>query len=305
MAINANPASENRLSMGDFLKTIAVIFKARIVSLLLASAIGGAFLGAGGFPPLGWLIILVVTGALASGGASAINQYIERDTDSRMRRTDKRPMVNGSVNPTLVLWVSIAMIAIAVLGTLPFKPVMSFYLLLGAVIYVGVYTIWLKPRSVLNIVIGGAAGSCAVMAGGAAVGAATDPGVITLALIVYLWTPAHFWALALFYRDDYAAGNVPMLPVVTSEKQTAWWILIHAVGTGIAALLLAFHPVLGWVYLVPVLLATVVMFASNLRLIHAPERKHAIRFFITTNIFLLVVFVAVIAAVMVNYFLSA
>lgn len=269
--------------------------------LLLASAAAGAFLGAGGVPPLNVVAGLILSGALAAGGASAINQYLERRSDGKMKRTGKRPLV-GSTEAAAqgALWAASAMIALAVLGTLPFNPPMAFYLLLGALIYVGVYTVWLKPRSVTNIVIGGAAGSCAVMTGGAAVGAASDPGVIALALIVFLWTPAHFWALALYYRDDYAAGGVPMLPVTLTGRQTAWWIMAHAAATVIASLALAAHPALGLAYLIPAAFFSLLMLVGGVRLLIDPGPRRAIRFFLLTNVFLLFVFVAVVGAASFN-----
>ncbi len=286
----------NQASILNTIRTLAVLFKARVVSLLLVASIGGAFLGTQGIPSVNQLVLLLVTGALAASGASAINQYIERQNDAKMRRTGHRPLVNGEYNPHLVLAIACLMIAVAVLGTLPFYPAMSLYLFAGAVIYVGVYTIWLKPRSIVNIVIGGAAGSCAVMTGGAAVGAASDPAVIVLSLIVFLWTPAHFWALALFYRDDYQAGSIPMLPAIISEQATAWWVFIHALGTGISAVVLAFSPSLNWLYTIVAVVATGFLLVQSIQLIKRPERKRAIRFFVITNIFLLAIFLSVVAS---------
>jgi protoheme IX farnesyltransferase len=282
--------THERLTLRELLKMVVTLFKLRVVSLLLLAAIGGAFLGARGTPSFGALATVFITGLLSAGGASAINQYLERDSDTRMRRTHKRPLAAGQLRrPALILWIAIAMILAAVLSVLPTNPAMAFYLALGALVYVLIYTIWLKPRSVLNIVIGGAAGSCAVMTGGAAVGAASDPGVIVLALLLFLWTPAHFWALAMFYKEDYAAADVPMLPVYTNGQHTAWWIFIHTASTGLAAVLLAFHPALGWVYALPVGVITVMMMSRSIKLIRSPERKWAIKLFITTNIFLALV----------------
>jgi protoheme IX farnesyltransferase len=278
------------------LKTIATLFKARIVFLLVMASLGGAFLGAGGIPQPLTLIALIITGALAAAGASAINQYIERDSDTMMNRTNERPLASGQIkNARTVFYIAMGMLVTSIAVTLPFNPLMAFYLFLGGVIYVGVYTIWLKPRSILNIVIGGAAGSCAVMTGGAAVGAASDPGVITLALTVFLWTPAHFWALAMYYKEDYAASSTPMLPVVIPDNQTSWWIFIHAIGTALATFALAFHPALGLVYLVPVGVVTLIMLRWGVRLIRQPDKQHAIKLFVASNIFLLAVFLVIIA----------
>ncbi len=298
-------ATSERLTFHEALQTLIRLFKLRIVALLLAAAMGGAFLGAQGMPSLKALLAILFTGTLAAGGASAINQYLEQDSDARMRRTQRRPLPAGQIRrPGLVLWVSIAMIGIAAVSVLPGNPAMALYLTLGAVIYIGVYTLWLKPRSVLNIVIGGAAGSMAVMTGGAAVGAASDPGVIVLALLVFLWTPAHFWALAMFYRDDYLAADVPMLPVRTTDVRSAWWIFVHTASTGVAALLLAAHPILGWVYLAPTLVITTLMMTGSVKLIYRPERQQAIRLFVISNFFLLVVLVAVMVTTTVNQILE-
>lgn len=283
--INSNVAE--RAARQPILKQIVTLFKLRVVSLLLFAAIGGAFLGARGAPPLAALLTVILTGTLAAGGASALNQYLERTSDRLMRRTQRRPLAAGIVeHPSLILWIAAAMILLAVLSVLPSNPPMALYLGLGAAIYVGVYTLWLKPRSVLNIVIGGAAGSCAVMTGGAAVGAASQPGVIVLALLVFLWTPVHFWALAMFYRDDYAAGEIPMLPVHISPGQSARWILVHAVSTGLVTVLLAVDPALGWPFLIPAALISLMLLVESVRLIKHPEKRQAIRLFIRSNLFL-------------------
>lgn len=273
-----------------FLQMLVVLFKLRVVSLLLMAAVGGAFLGAAGWPGLGRLLLVLVTGGLAAAGAAALNQYLERKKDGMMGRTHKRPLVNGDIpNPHWVLYVGTAMVLIPVAATLPFNPALAFFLLLGAVIYVGIYTIWLKPRTLLNIVIGGAAGSAAVMTGGAAVEAWRDPAVIVLALLVFLWTPTHFWSLAILYRDDYVRADVPMLPAKVSVGQASWWVLAHTAPTGLAALGLTLFPALGWIYFVPVALFTVEWMRRNVRLIRQPTPLHAKSLFLASNIYLTVV----------------
>ncbi len=301
----AVPTRARRVALREWAALVVRLFKLRIVLLLLAAAIGGAFLGAQGMPPLKALIAVVVSGTLAAGGASALNEYLEQRIDALMRRTRQRPLPAGQIaQPTAVLWIAVAMIAAAVLGVLPDNPIMALYLALGALIYIGVYTVWLKPRSVLNIVIGGAAGSMAVMTGGAAVGAPTDAGVIALALLVFLWTPAHFWALALFYRDDYALAGVPMLPVHVNDKASAGWISLHVFATALAALALAAHPALGWAYLIPTLALTVPMLVGAVRLVRRPERQQALRLFILSNLFLLVILAAVVVATVLHQLIS-
>lgn len=278
-----------------FVQMLVVLFKLRVVSLLLLAAVGGAFLGARGWPGFGTLLLVLVTGGMAASGASALNQYLERSSDVIMSRTRLRPLPTGAIShPRLVIAVGLALIYLPTLAVLPFNPALSFYLVLGAFIYVGVYTIWLKPRTLLNIVIGGAAGSAAVMSGGAATGAAADPAVIVLALLVFLWTPSHFWSLAILYKDDYQKVDVPMLPVHTTLRQAAWWVLLHTVATSLAALLLALTPGLGWLYFLPVAGATVDLCWRNFKLIAEPTSPNARSLFIASNIYLTVVLAALL-----------
>jgi heme o synthase len=277
-------------------QNLVVLFKLRVVSLLLLAAVGGAFIGAGGWPGAGNLGLTLLTGAMAAAGASALNQYLERDSDGAMARTRRRPLVVGAFQPGTVLVVAILLILLPSLAVLPFKPALTFFLILGALIYVGIYTLWLKPRTLLNIVIGGAAGSAAVMSGGAAVGAWREPGVIILALLLFLWTPAHFWSLALLYRDEYRKVATPMLPAQTTAAQASWWVLLHTGATAVAGLLLALSPALGWLYLVPVALVSGDLLWRNVRLIGAPTPGNARSFFIGSNIYLMVVLLTICLA---------
>jgi protoheme IX farnesyltransferase len=259
------------------------------------AAVGGAFLGASGWPGLGTLIVLLVTGGLAASGSAGLNEYLEQEPDAIMGRTQGRPLVTGKAQPKWVLWVSLGMILVPTLAVLPFNPALSFFLFLGAFIYVGVYTILLKPRTLLNIVIGGAAGSAAVMSGGAATGNWQEPSVIMLALLVFLWTPSHFWSLAILYRDDYAKAGIPMLPVHTSTRRSAYWVMLHTGTAGFVAVLLVLTPELGLAYLIPVTIVTVYMLIRNIRLIKEPSPQNARSLFIASNIYLLVVLLSVCA----------
>jgi protoheme IX farnesyltransferase len=276
-----------------WLKLAAEIFKVRIVFLLLWAAFGGAFLAQGGVPTLKTSLVLLVSGGLASGGASGLNQYLERESDAAMPRTRNRPLVRGSLaNPEWVLWISLAMILAAGAIGLSINLALAFFLMLGALIYVGVYTLWLKPRSILNIVIGGAAGSAAVLSGGAALGAWRDPFVISLALLVFLWTPAHFWSLSLLHRSDYQQGGFPMLPAVASPPQAAGWVLLHALATSLVGLLLASHLQLGFIYFLPTLGITVWFLHSSLALSRKPQASRASHTFMASNYYLVVILAA-------------
>jgi protoheme IX farnesyltransferase len=286
-----------RRSARGWIATLLVLFKARVVMLLLFAALGGAMLGSTGIPAWGDLALLLLTGALSASGASALNQYIERHKDHAMKRTRRRPLVEGTVDPRAVLVVASAMIAAASgIAWLAGSPALAIWLAVGAFIYVGVYTIWLKPRSVLNVVIGGAAGSAAVLSGGAAAGHWADPGVILLALLLFAWSPTHFWSLALAYRTDYARANVPMLPVIASPRRAVFWMLAHAAGTAIFGLLIALDPAMGWSYLLPVGLATVWLLRESARLITDYSGARALTVFKVSNVYLSIVLLAICVA---------
>lgn len=273
----------------DIPRVLVTLFKLRIVALLLFAAVAGAFLGAGGWPGPTTLTVLLVAGGFAAGGASALNEYLEREADARMGRTRNRPLVTGEIaRPGWVAVLGTAMILAPSLAVLSTNPALAFFLVLGAIIYVGVYTLWLKPRTAWNIVIGGAAGSCAVLSGGAAAGAWADPGVLALALVIFLWTPIHFWSLAVVYREDYARAGVPMLPVRTTPRRAAFWGLVHGVAGGLTGLALILHPALGPLYLVPVLGATLVLLREGWRLFARPSGRQASRVFHASNLYLAV-----------------
>ncbi len=279
-----------------FLQTVTTLFKLRIVALLLFAGMGGAFLAARGFPGFGALILMTLTGGSAAAGASALNEYLERNTDAAMRRTRTRPLVDGAIaHPGWVVPVALALIFLPSLAVLPFNPALTFWSLAGAVIYAGVYTIWLKPRSILNIVVGGLAGTCAVLSGGAAAAPSTNaqgwlqPGVIVLGLLVFLWTPAHFWSLAMMYREDYARVGVPMLPVRTSMRRSAWWVTLHVAATGFAAFAIGFATAAGWLYWLPVALLTGVLLWRSARLIAEPTPPRAQSLFLLLNAYLALV----------------
>ncbi len=280
-----------------WIASLIVLFKLRVVLLLLFAAFGGAMLGAAGAPSRGDLLLLLLTGLLSAAGASALNQYIERYKDVAMKRTRRRPLVTGQINSRLVLIVATGMVlAASGLALLDGNPALAFWLAAGAFIYVGVYTIWLKPRSVLNVVIGGAAGSAAVLSGGAAVGSWNAPGVILLALLLFFWSPMHFWSLALAYRADYARAQVPMLPVVAEPRQAIFWMLAHAAATGACGVLLGLDGTLGWLYLIPVLPATVWLLRESARLLVDYSGKRALTVFKVSNLYLSLVLLAVCAA---------
>ena len=291
-AVAKQPPS--RQTWREVLSLLAVLFKLRVVFLLLVAATGGAFLAAGGWPGLSGLLLVWVTGGLSAAGASALNEYWERDIDGIMERTRKRPLVTGAITkPAWVPIMGLLMIFIPSFAVYSFNPALTFFLLLGAFIYVVIYTIWLKPRTLLNVVIGGAAGSAAVLSGAAALGAWDAPGALLLAGLLFFWSPSHFWSLALLYRKEYAAASFPMLPAKVSPKQAAWWVASHTIPAGVFGLLLATLPELGWVFLIPALWATGSLLWNNIKLIQEPSPSNARKMFMASNIYLLILLIAI------------
>ncbi|MDP9298545.1 MAG: heme o synthase [Actinomycetota bacterium] len=215
---------------------LLALTKPRIVSLLLVTAACGYLAGAGGHVRLTVLFAVVGGGALAAGGANALNCALDRDLDLVMARTRGRPIPGGRVPVDDAVVMGLAMNAAAYLWLRDVaNPVAADLAIAGTVWYVFVYTAWLKRRSTQNIVIGGAAGCFPPLVGWAAATGSLDATALTLALVVFLWTPAHFWALATLLRDDYRRAKVPMLPAVVSIRETARRAFVYAVGTAIVS----------------------------------------------------------------------
>ena len=273
-------------------RTAVVLFKLRVVSLLLLSAYGGAVLGlltTGHNSGWAWFV-LTLSGLLSAGGASGINHYLEREHDSYMHRTAQRPLPQGNIaHPQRVLWLGLSMIIIATALAATVNGATAALIALGAIIYVVVYTMWLKPRTFVNIVIGGASGSCAVLSGGAAMGAWSETAVWLLALLLFAWTPVHFWALALAYRDDYARAKFPMLPAQVSAPVAARWTALHTLLTIFCGLAIGVYPILDSFYLVPVMFLSIWLLLKTWHLLQQPERQASLALFHFSNIYLAVV----------------
>jgi len=225
--------------------------KPRIMSLLLLTGAAGMFVGAGGVPPLGALAVMLVGLALACGGASALNHVLDRDIDRLMgARTQQRPVASGRVPPARALEFGLALSALSFVLLASLANVVTASLALaGNLFYVLVYTGWLKRSTPRNIVIGGAAGAVPPLVGwAAATGNITLPALF-LFVVVFVWTPPHFWALALLLRRQYEEARIPMLPVVRGERETTRQILLYTVGlVALTAAPLAWG-MFGWFYL--------------------------------------------------------
>src|SRR3989441_948408 len=208
---------------GDYL----ALTKPRVISLLLVTTLASMFV-ADSSPGLGVIFATMLGGYLAAGGAGAINHYIERDIDSRMQRTSGRPLPAGRIEARAALWFGIALgLASFVLFGLAVNMTAALLAMGGLLGYVFVYTMWLKPLTSQNIVIGGAAGAVPPLVGWAAAAGHLDASAFYLFAVVFYWTPPHFWALALLIKDDYARTGIPMLPVVDGEAETRRQILLY------------------------------------------------------------------------------
>jgi len=268
------------VSRASKLKAYVALTKPRIIELLLVTTVPTMVVAARGVPPVGLMVATVIGGALAAGGANAINMFVDRDIDALMHRTRNRPLVTGAVSPASALVFAIALEALA-FGELWFlvNPLSALLAVSATLFYVFVYTLWLKRTSTQNIVIGGAAGAVPVLVGWAAVTGSLSLAPLVLFGIIFVWTPPHFWALAVKYRDDYTAAGVPMLPSVTSLTRTARQIVAYTVV--LWALSILFAPVagMGAIYVVAAVGLGAVFLAMAVQLWRQGTDERAMRLF--------------------------
>lgn len=260
----------------ETLALVYSVFKVRIGMAIMLTALAGVAVAPGPAPEPWQVMVLALAVLLSSASAGAFNMYVERDLDARMNRTRNRPFVTGRFNAN-GYWLSgivlllVFSVAAAALAT---NAMAALYVFLGAFVYGVVYTVWLKRRTWMNIVVGGLAGSFAVLGGAAAVDPGLAPAPVILAVVLFLWTPPHFWSLAFKYKDDYAAAGVPMLPVVVNEKTAARIILVHTV----LLVALSLTPVLyglGWIYLLGAVSGGGLFVWTSIGLLRCPSAKTA------------------------------
>ncbi len=237
--------------MTETLKLIYHAAKVRLGFLIMACALAGIAMSPGDELAPWRVLVLGLAVLVCASAAGAFNQLYERDLDSRMKRTKTRAFVTGQLQAKWYWPVALGLMTLValVIAALVTNIEAAAYIFLGAFTYGIVYTVWLKTRTWLNIVVGGLAGSFAVMAGAAATNATLAPAPLILAIVLFLWTPPHFWALAFACKKDYAKAGVPMLPVVVSDAVSTTTILVHA----IVLVLLSFVPVfygMSWIYFV-------------------------------------------------------
>jgi len=271
--------------------------KPRIVYLLVFTALMAFLVAAPGINLLR-LVAVVVAGTLASGGAGALNCYLDRDVDREMGRTSWRPIPQGEVSPVRALLFGLGLIGISAVISAFFLPLLAgLFIVLGAAIYVLFYTKYLKRRTSLNIVLGGSAGSCAPLAGwAAATGQLAAPAPWLMALLVFVWTPSHFWALAMRAVGDYSKVGIPMLPVVVGEKKTAQYIALNTFLLVPLSLLFVLPPLGGFgiIYLVTAGSLGLGMILVDLRLLANPTKAQAWTAFKFSSPYLAIVFLAMV-----------
>ncbi|MGH9290454.1 MAG: heme o synthase [Acidimicrobiales bacterium] len=288
----ASAAVPRRLldTLGDYV----ALTKPRIIELLLVTTVPTMIVAERGLPSLWLVAATVLGGTLAAGGANAMNMVVDRDIDRVMTRTRNRPLAAGRLTPRAALTFAIGIELAAFAFLLATVNLLSAALAVAACLfYVFVYTLWLKRSSASNIVIGGAAGAVPVLIGWTAVTNALDWPPVVLFAVIFYWTPPHFWALAIRYRDDYARAHVPMLPVVASLRTTAQRIVIYTLL--LWALTLLFAPVAGMgdIYIAAALVLGAVFTWLAMRLLRDSSPQAAMRVFTWSITYITLLFAAI------------
>ncbi|MGC1419845.1 MAG: heme o synthase [Acidimicrobiales bacterium] len=291
----------------DVLRGYIALTKPRIIELLLVTTIPTMVVAANGIPGFWLMVATLVGGTLAAGGANTFNMVLDRDIDAIMERTKRRPLVTGVMTPRAATIFAVVLEAASFSALALWVNLLSAWLAMGATaFYVGVYTFWLKRRSRQNIVIGGAAGAVPVLIGWAAVTNSLSWTPVLLFAVVFIWTPPHFWALAVRYRDDYEAANVPMMPVVASLRRTTLEILVYSVIMWAVTVLVGPVAHLGWIYAVTALVLGALFTFYALRLYrHARSDRadvgEAMRLFHFSITYLTALFVLMAVDVLVRH----
>ncbi len=281
------------MHLDDYLQ----LMKLRIDALLLLVAAAGYIATSGArIEPVSFGL-LMVSGLLAASGASATNHYLDRDIDAVMRRTSGRPLPARRIEPpsralTFGLGLTALALGIAYLGINPLTAAM---IGLGYAIYVGVYTMGLKRTHVSNIVIGGFAGSCPALAGSAAAANAISLPAALIAILVFLWTPGHFWALAFRSREDYHRAGLPMLPAVRDERTSAWAIGLSSATVAVASIAFYFTDAFHTAYLVAAIASGAILIYLAATFVREPTADRAMQGYKFSGIYLAVLLVAVMA----------
>ncbi len=290
--LHVTTVAANDATRSTFAAYVALT-KPRIIELLLITTVPTMIVAERGLPGIWLMVATVIGGTLAAGGANSVNMYVDRDIDKIMNRTKGRPLATGEIEPKNALIFSVALLVVAFAWLFAFVNLLSaVFALSAAAFYIFVYTLWLKRTSSQNIVIGGAAGCMPVLVAWAAVTNTIAWEPIVLFGVIFLWTPPHFWALAVKYRDDYSAADVPMLPSVSTLENTSRQILAYTVA--VWALSLAFTPIadMGWIYTGTAIVAGGLFTLYAVQLLRDPTPKRAMKVFTFSITYLSVLFIA-------------
>jgi protoheme IX farnesyltransferase len=276
--------------------------KPRIIELLLITTVPTMVLAEQGWPAWDLVVVTLIGGTLAAGGANAINMVVDRDIDALMERTRNRPMVTGLVRPRqaliFALGLEIAAFAVLWFGANLLAAVLAAS---AAAFYVFVYTLWLKRTSRQNIVIGGAAGAVPVLVGWAAVRDSLDWAPVVAFSLIFFWTPPHFWALAIRHADDYKAASVPMLPVVETMARTVRQMVIYTVILVATTIVLVPVAELGWIYAVTAVLLGAGFLGGTIALGRSPTPARSMRLFGFSITYVTVLFTSMTVDVLVRH----
>jgi heme o synthase len=284
-------AGTRRRSVAGVLRDYVALTKPRIIALLLVTTVATMFAADPGGPAAATVLWTMLGGYLAAGGAGAINHYVDRDRDARMARTRGRPLVAGRIEPLHGLVFGIALGALATVQlALTVNALAAVLALCGLLGYVFVYTIWLKPLTPQNIVIGGAAGAMPPLVGWAAATGGLAPEALYPFGIVFLWTPPHFWALSLLIKEDYARTGVPMLPVVKGEAATRRQIVAYTLVLAAFTLLPVATGFLGAIYAVAAAALGAGFVGLAVHLLRDPSRRAALRLYLSSLAYLALLF---------------
>jgi heme o synthase len=287
------PRSHSRASLAALAADYLALTKPRIIALLLLTTVTTMLVANPSGPGLGVVLWTMLGGFLAAGGAGAINHYLDREVDARMSRTRRRPLVSGRIAPRHGLIFGITLgTAAAVQLALTVNPLAAALALCGLLGYVFVYTLWLKPLTPQNIVIGGAAGAVPPLVGWAAATGGLAAEALYPFAIVFFWTPPHFWALALLIKDDYARTGVPMLPVVRGEEATRRQIVAYSLLLFAVSLAPVAGGLLGGLYLAVAVALGGAFCGLAVRLLRHPSRPAALRLYLSSLAYLALLFSA-------------
>ena len=281
------------LGSSSLINDYVALTKPRIIVLLLVTALGGIFMAADGKPSINIILLVFGGGALASGGANALNHYLDRDIDGRMERTQNRPVAGGRIRPyqALLFGLILNVAAFIVFGL--FVNILSGILALSSTLfYVFVYTKGLKRTTPQNIVIGGAAGAMPPVIGWAAVTGSLGLEPLYLFSIIFFWTPPHFWALSLLIKDDYEKANIPMLPVVVGDEATRKSIFLYTLVLVALTLMFFATQAVGWIYFGFCLTSGASFIYLARRLMGQADRRAARTLYLYSLLYLALLFVA-------------